>query len=225
MKKSGLLFIFFTVALQGMAQADYSGVYGYPAGPAPDSVIAQGEKGRTVSLVLLRMNGSTYRFWLDINKGGPSYASGLTDGTLTFKNDTASFDNTFEMAKRSCVLHFRITNNVISLKADSHSADCGFGNGVVADGEYPRLPNQPLPNNNWLKEQYSQSPVATVITEKAELYEDEDGFRKKPFQFKKGDTMLSIAEGKQTFYTEYITPEGKFVFGWLKKSTVKTFAE
>lgn len=201
-------------------QPDYSGVYGYTSAPA-DSSAGKNEMGRAVSLTLIRVEGTKYRFWLDVNRGWPSYASGATDGVITFKNDTASFDNTFETANKPCILHFRIKGTTISIDCDAHSADCGFGNGVTANDEYPRFGKQPALNNAWLKEQYDQSPSATIIADRADVYEDEDGLHKKSQYFVKGDTIISIAESKNTIYTEYITPQGKFVYGWLRKSALQ----
>jgi hypothetical protein len=32
---------------------------------------------------------------------------------------------------------------------------------------------------------------------------------------------MNIAETEKTVYTEFITPAGKFVYGWLRKTDVK----
>lgn len=201
------------------AQVNYSGSYGYslPNEDLPkDQLIIPGG-----NLVLLKMEGSKYRFWLDVLNGPPGWNRGETDGTIIFKNDTASFDNTFEDATHPCILKFKISGNTININSLSTSFNCGFGNGVNADGEYPRLKVQPVINNKWLKEQYPEAPVATVISKKTELYEDENCRVSKPQYFVKGDVLLNVTGNEHTFYTEFITPQGKFIYGWLKKSAVK----
>ncbi len=205
------------------AQLNYSGAYGY-------TLKAQGnppktEKNRVPAgnLVLMKMDGNKYRFWLDVTLGWPTYAVGETDGTITFVNDTASFDNTFENATKPCMLKFRIANNVVTIKSLSASFNCGFDSGVHADGDYPRLKTQPLLNNDWLKKQYGQSPPAVITASKAELFQDEDckqSFSPKKY-FYKGDALFSIAESDKGIYTEYFPSPGKFVYGWIKRQDVK----
>lgn len=203
------------------AQPDLSGEYGYSSKPATDSLISKDESGRTVRLMLFKMEDTKYRFWLNINKGWPAYHSGETDGTITFQNDTASFDNTYEFAKKDCIIHFRIKGSTIIINCTSYSADCGFGEGVTADDEYPRLKKQPVLDNNWLYNIYPNANQVTIEEGKAELYADENCIQGKKQYFVKGDRLLSIAETEKTFYTEYISLNGKFVFGWIKKTTVQ----
>ena len=69
--------------------------------------------GPSGSLVLVRMDGNKYRFWLDVIIGRPDYNRGETDGTITFVNDTASFDNTYEDAEHPCILKFKLAGNTI----------------------------------------------------------------------------------------------------------------
>src|SRR5690349_7003493 len=86
------------------AASQLPGSYGYsfkPEGNPPKEEKAVGPQG---TLTLLKMDDKKYRFWLDVNKGWPSYNQGVTDGTLVFVNDTASFDNTYEDADHPCIL-------------------------------------------------------------------------------------------------------------------------
>ena len=206
-----------------VAQINHSGAYGYsfkPKGNPPKEALNAGPSG---TVVLQKIEDNKYRFWLDVTIGWPSYNLGETDGIISFVNDTASFDNTFEGATNSCILKFRISDNVISINSPSSSFDCGFGNGVHADGDYTRLKKQPLINNQWLKQQYHESPTVLVTENKAELFRDEGCLH--PFipqqYVVKGNSFLSVAETEKTIYTEFINPAGKFVYGWLKKSSVK----
>lgn len=203
------------------AQVNYSGTYGYKlpgdSHPKDNTAIPGG------TLVLIKMDGSKYRFWLDVLNGPPGWNRGETDGTITFTNDTASFDNTFEDATNPCILKFKIAKNTININSESTSFNCGFGNGVNADGDYPRLEVQPPLNNEWLKKEYHGLPTAVITAGKAEIFQDENcmiSFPKKQY-FIKGDSLVSVTENKNTFYTEFISPAGKFIYGWVKKSAVK----
>jgi hypothetical protein len=218
-------FIFVVLIFTGIAAASQPlpGSYAYSfksQGNPPKEEKAVGPQG---TLTLLKMDDKKYRFWLDVNKGWPSYNQGVTDGTLVFVNDTASFDNTYEDADHPCILKFKVKGTTISINSMSSSFNCGFGNGVVADGDYVRLKKQPVMNNSWLKEQYDQSPAMVITAKKAVLYQDENATR--PFAktqyFVKGDKLINIDEREKTVYTEFISPTGKFVYGWLKKTDVK----
>lgn len=139
------------VAVISQAQNNYSGAYGYSFKPNGNTGNDKDATGPAGNLVLLKMDGDKYRFWLDVTIGWPNYNVGETDGTITIVNDTASFDNTFEEATKPCILKFKIAGNTIHINSLSTSFNCGFGNGVNADGDYTKLKNQPVLNNAWLK--------------------------------------------------------------------------
>ncbi len=201
------------------AQTNYAGTYGYTlvneSHPKNKKAIPGG------TLVLVKMDANKYRFWLDVLNGAPGWNRGETDGTITFTGDTASFDNTFEDATNTCILKFKMGNKSININSQSTSFNCGFGNGVNADGDYPWLKTQPVIDNKWLNDQYHESPVLTVTTKKALLYHDENCRMEKEGSFEKGISLLNISETENTFYTEYISPQGKFMYGWIKKSDIK----
>jgi len=223
MKKLLLAATLFFIATSGHSQANYTGSYGYSL--QPEGTPAKNEKasGPSGSLVLIRLEGNKYRFWLDVDKGWPSYNLGSTNGTITFKNDTASFDNTWDGAKKSCILKFRISKNVVHITSQSASGDCGFGNAVLADGSYTKWKVQPKLNNTWLKDQYFESPKVMTTANKTTLYKDENALYATAQTFAKGETLLNIAETEKTIYTEWFTSSGKFVYGWIKKTACKMF--
>ncbi len=201
------------------AQTNYNGTYGYTTStishPKDKNAIPGGR------LVLVKMESNKYRFWLDVLNGAPGWNRGETDGTIVFVNDTASFDNTYEDATHPCILKFKKTGNTISINSQSTSFNCGFGNGVNADGEFTKLNTQPVIDNKWLNDQYHESPVLTISSKKAQLYHDENCRMEKGESFAKGTSLLNISETENTFYTEYINPQGKFMYGWIKKLDIK----
>jgi uncharacterized protein YdeI (BOF family) len=223
MKKLLIAIFAILVSVPVLAQKDYSGAYGYSLKPSKNTGNEKNATGPNGNLTLLKIENNKYRFWLDVTIGWPSYNSGETDGTITIVNDTASFDNTFEGAASPCILKFSISGSVITLNSLSSSFNCGFGNGVHADGEYTRLKSQPIMNNEWLKKQYQGSASMIITVQKAELFQDENGVRSyaKPQYFVKGDSLLNISETEKTVYTEFFTASGKFVYGWINKTDVK----
>ncbi len=193
MKRFSLLTLLVLSTIFGFSQTDHSGLYSYTNKikvKAPASEKARGPNGQ---LVLLKMEGNLYRFWLDVTTGWPNYNVGETDGTITLVNDTASFDNTFEDAERPCILKFQLSNNVITINSQSTSFNCGFGNGVHADGEYTFDKVQPKLDNIWLQKEYYSSPTIEVIKNKAQLYSGENCLYSKTQFFVKGNKLLSIA--------------------------------
>lgn len=223
MKKLLLFAAFLLQSLLNFGQTNYSGTYGYSFEPQvspPKNEKATGHNGK---LVLLKMEENKYRFWLDVATGWPGNSVGETDGTITFLNDTASFDNTFEDATTPCVLKFKISNKVISVNSMSTSFNCGFGDNVSADGDYSWLKPQPVLNNDWLRKEYNQAPNAKVIANKAEIFKDENcinSFSPKKY-FMKGDNILNISDTEKSVYTEYIPSPGKFIYGWIKKTALE----
>lgn len=224
MKKIVLPLVALLMGLVAMAQKDLSGAYGYTLNtpkaqlPKDKSAVPGGQ------LVLIRMEDNKYRFWLDVLNGPPGFNRGETDGTVIFVNDTASFDNTFENAENPCILKFKLSGNLISINSHSTSFNCGFGNGVNADGEYARLKTQPVLDNKWLRKEYSSSPMATASSGKTEIFQDENclvPFSPRKF-LAKGESFLSIAETTKSVYTEIIPAPGKFTWGWIKKTDIKS---
>lgn len=224
MRKIILVWIGLCGIVVANAQKDLSGAYGYSlpvskTQPPKDKTAIPGGQ-----LILVKMEDNKYRFWLDVLTGPPGYNRGETDGTILFVNDTASFDNSYEDAEHPCILRFKITGSSISINSQSTSFNCGFGNGVNADGEYPRLKTQPVLDNKWLRKEYPSTPMATASSGKAELFQDENclvPFSPKKY-FSKGEIFLSIAETNKSIYTEYFNASGKFIWGWIKKSETST---
>ena len=223
MKKIIILSSLSLLTLTIVAQTNYSGVYGYtlklegPQPPKAKSAIPGGQ------LVLQKMEENKYRFWLDVLNGPPGYNRGETDGTIILLNDTASFDNTFEGAIVPCILKFKKSGNSINIYGFSSSYNCGFGNGVTAEADYAWLKTQPALNNEWLRIEYPESPMAVADKDKVEVFQDEGrmiSFSPKIY-FTKGDSFLSIADTENSIYTEHYTSPGKFAWGWMRKEDVK----
>jgi len=105
---------------------DYAGVYEY----GKDM-----EKEPVGQLTLYKQTADTYLFYLDVNRGAPSYNMGSVYGKLTVKDGKATYNNQSDYADKPCKLDFAFTGNTIKVTSGA-DIDCGFGNGVYADGDF-----------------------------------------------------------------------------------------
>ena len=74
-------------------------------------------------------NGSTVRFNLELNRGSPSYNSGIASGEFTLNRHLGIYQ-TYESPK--CVLIFAFVEESVQIEQLGSDFDCGFGFGVVA---------------------------------------------------------------------------------------------
>ncbi len=223
LKKVSLFSFFILYIACCYAQQNVTGSYSYILKTNGNLVQEKKKVAPGGTLVLIKIEGNKYRFWLDVLNGSPEYNRGETDGTITFKNDTASFDNTFEEATSDCILKFKRTGNTIEISSSSSSYNCGFDNGINADGRYTRTDKQEPLNNDWLKKQYPDASILKIASRGAELYEDEDGLRSftKKKLLAKGELIISISETEKTVYTEMIKNDGTLQYGWIRKTAIE----
>ena len=74
-------------------------------------------------------NESTVRFNLELNRGSPSYNSGIASGEFTL-NRYLGIYQTHELPK--CVLVFAFVGDSVEIQQLGSDSDCGFGFGVTA---------------------------------------------------------------------------------------------
>jgi hypothetical protein len=220
MKRNSFLLLCLLCSFHLIAQVNYSGTYGYTYKPQGSPPKEYRNEGPTGELVLIRLENNKYRFWLDINKGWPSYNMGDADGTIILDHDTATFDNTYEGAENKCIFTFKVSSTKVKITTSAYAFDCGFGNGVYADGIYTNNKKQQVLDNNWLRDHYSEHDAMVVTSAKAIIYEDKECLHPKKQYFIKGDYLPVIIENEESIYTEYIPSPGKFVYGWIKKSAI-----
>ncbi len=75
-------------------------------------------------------SGSTVNFSLELNRGSPSYNSGLASGEFTMDKHLGVYQ-TSEFPK--CTLIFAFVGDLVEIKQLGSDSDCGFGFGVMAD--------------------------------------------------------------------------------------------
>jgi hypothetical protein len=81
---------------------------------------------------------STVLFYVHIQKGAPSYNSGRLYGRIKILNGKGNFITKSDYMERSCEWAMLINEEALILTTQNSQYDCGFGNGVVADGEYTK---------------------------------------------------------------------------------------
>jgi hypothetical protein len=91
-------------------------------------------------LIQIRPNtNSSFFFYLDINRGPPSYNMGSSFGEATLINPTTAI---FKISDTNykCELHFSIEKNILSIEEMDYSeAYCGWGHAVSSAGKYRRI--------------------------------------------------------------------------------------
>ncbi len=82
---------------------------------------------------------STALFYIDVNRGAPSYNSGALKGRI-FKNsnDTYLF---YSKEYGECSLKITLNNNILSVSTEDGKNECGFGYAVRADANYILIDN------------------------------------------------------------------------------------
>lgn len=111
----------------------YGGTYSYG-----DNV----EKGRLGTIYIYSETDSTILFYIDLNRGAPSYNTGYLYGRVIIKNDSGTFYTKFDPAEDGCKLIFKFSRSKLTIK--SIEVNCGFGGLVYADGEFKKISKKAL---------------------------------------------------------------------------------
>lgn len=111
----------------------YAGIYNYGSG---------GGKGAVGSIVIYPETDTTVLFYIDLNKGKPSFNMGSLYGRVIVNKEKGTFRTTFEQEDKGCEWSFNFAKNSLSIKTIFGSANCGFGNAVYADGKFKKRSNR-----------------------------------------------------------------------------------
>lgn len=108
---------------------EVTGMYGY--GPGAD-------KGRTGAITIFPNDDSTLLFGINLSVGPPSYNMGALFDTLTLDGSghQGYFESDSGYDDKGCKWQVIFHGDSLSLKTLDGANDCGFGNGVYADGTY-----------------------------------------------------------------------------------------
>lgn len=220
-------FVFFSLmALFAFSQADFSGVYGRrePLSKEMRDFFKElkpgaDDFGYDLKLILKKVSGNKYKFWLYVCKGFPSYNSGQVDGFIEFNNTKARF-RLFDDIVGSCKLDFSFNGKSVFIDHDYGNGYCGFGANVTAQGIYPLKRKQVKMEDIEETFQYD-AEESRIATAKAYIYKNQTDTNPSTQYFIKGDRIPLLKDELDRVYTEFISMSGKFVYGWVKKTDLK----
>jgi hypothetical protein len=118
-------------------KSKYGGVYSYGT---------DDEKSNVGTITIYHEAGDTFLFYIELYHGAPSYNMGSLYGRVKITNDTGTFYSKLDKADKGCKWAFRFQADMLTIKTVDNLIDCGFGNGVIVDGNFKRQPNKSFDN-------------------------------------------------------------------------------
>lgn len=122
------LLILFSFTAYGQTESQrlqttrYAGTFSY----------TKGKDNATGTILIYPETDSTVLFYIDVNSGAPSYNMGSLYGRLKITKG----QGTYVSKDQGCQWTIQFTNNKLTIGTVREFYDCGFGNGVVADGSF-----------------------------------------------------------------------------------------
>lgn len=93
------------------------------------------EKGPVGLVSVYPLTDTAALFYLDVNRGAPSYNMGLLAGQMKIVNNVGIY-NSKSANEEGCIIKFTFANNKLEVSTDAKKGDCGFGFNVYADNTY-----------------------------------------------------------------------------------------
>ncbi|MDB5271854.1 MAG: hypothetical protein JWO58_221 [Chitinophagaceae bacterium] len=139
-----LVFLFLSLSSYGQTStassklltSAYAGVYSYGK---------HIEKERTGSIIIYPETDSTILFYIDLNRGAPSYNMGTLYGRAVMKDGRGLFYEKYNYSDSGCQWGFVFERNTLLLSTINNQYECGFGFGVFSDGIYKRHATTVIP--------------------------------------------------------------------------------
>jgi len=100
------------------------------------------EKGPVGLISVYPLSDSTALFYLDVNRGAPSYNMGLLAGKMRIAHNIGIYNSEPIDNEKGCVIKFTFGNNQLQVNTDANKDDCGFGFNVYADHSYKLVDNK-----------------------------------------------------------------------------------
>jgi hypothetical protein len=97
------------------------------------------EKGRVSSIDIYPETDSTILFYLDLNRGAPSYNIGNLYGKVKIINNNGIFYKKTSDNPEGCMFKLTFLKNTLIAKTLEEKHDCPFGYGVYADGTFKKF--------------------------------------------------------------------------------------
>ncbi len=136
MKSKILVLLFLMIKTAYGQDLGYGGTYSYGTTP---------ENGRTGVIYVYPNSDSTLLFYLELNRGAPSYNSGAIVGQMNIESlGKANFTMIKENENINCSMNFRFTNDSLYIRTNDQADDCGYGHAIYSKGDFKRT-NKEIP--------------------------------------------------------------------------------
>jgi hypothetical protein len=96
------------------------------------------EKGRVGTIYIYPETDNTILFYIDLNRGAPSYNMGSLYGRVKITNNVGIFYTKLDDTNTGCKLSFTFTKDSLKIETFENGFECGFGYAVHADGTFKR---------------------------------------------------------------------------------------
>lgn len=94
------------------------------------------EEGAVGAITVYPESDSTFLFYLDFNKGAPSFNMGIVSGRARLRNETWKYMNNGLDAIEACEIEFMFSEKFVQIVTRENG--CGFGANVLVDHVYDR---------------------------------------------------------------------------------------
>ena len=81
---------------------------------------------------------STLLFYIDLNKGAPSYSMGALYARIKMQGDIGIFYKKDNYSEEGCKWLFTFSGSTLTIKTLDGQYSCGFGHGVFGDGIFKK---------------------------------------------------------------------------------------
>ena len=100
------------------------------------------EKERIGTIFIFPETDTTILFYIDLNRGAPSYNMGSLYGRVKIVSNKGTFSTSFDSSNKGCKWTFLFSKNNLTIKTVDEQDYCGFGYAVFADGVFKRTSNR-----------------------------------------------------------------------------------
>ncbi len=110
-----------------LTTAKYAGTYSYGTNI---------EKERTGNISVFPETDTTILFYVDVNRGAPSYNMGELYGRVKIIDGRGTFYIKLDSSDQGCKWDFIFSKSLVTLRTFDDYYDCEFGNAVYVDGDF-----------------------------------------------------------------------------------------
>ncbi len=97
------------------------------------------EKERIGNISVFPETDTTILFYIDVNRGAPSYNLGALYGRVKIINGHGTFYTKLDSSDKGCKWKFLFLKDILTLTTCDGYYDCGFGHAVIADGDFKQI--------------------------------------------------------------------------------------